>query len=256
MSIRHVVAILRRELAGYFLGPMAFLILLAFQVLAWIDFWELLDKLARSTRNFSGMLDPLNLYVAASPSFWIGILVAVPALTMRLVAEERRSGTIEPLMTLPVTEVEVIVAKWLAGLALYLMILVPFAIYPPFLYFQGNYRFDPGPFLAMALGLTTAGMMFVAIGTLFSTLTKNQVVAAIWTFLAMFVLVFLSYIAQRYATTMYPRAAEVIRYLSVRDQVQEFAVGLFDLRYPALHLSATVFALFLAVVALRWRREA
>src|SRR3954447_10576932 len=157
--MRHVPTLLRRELAAYFLGPMAFLILLAFQAIAWLNFWDLVDGLARNSRSFSGLRDPLNSYVAGSTPFWIGLLVAVPALTMRLVAEERRSGTIETLLTAPVTETEVVLAKWLAGVAMYLILLLPFAIYLPFLYYQARFRFDPGPIAALAAGLTTIGMM-------------------------------------------------------------------------------------------------
>ena len=81
-----------------------------------------------------------------------------------LLAEERRSGTIETLLTLPVTEAEVVLAKWLAGVVMFWALLVPFALYLPFLYYQAKFYFDVGPVLALAIGLTTMGMMFVAIG--------------------------------------------------------------------------------------------
>src|SRR4051794_39893623 len=133
--MRHVPTLLRRELASYFLGPMAFLILLAFQVIAWLNFWELVDALSQPRVSLSMRTDPMNLYISASTPFWIPLLVAAPALTMRLIAEERRSGTVEPLLTVPVTEAEVVVAKWLAGVLMSLVLLLPFLIYLPFLYF-------------------------------------------------------------------------------------------------------------------------
>ena len=110
-------------------------------------------------------------------------------LTMRLLAEERRSGTIETLLTLPVTETEVVVAKWLGGVVMYCVLLVPFALYLPFLYYQAKFDFDLGPLLALAVGLTTMGMMLVAIGLFFSALTRNQIIAAIWTFVVLFLMV-------------------------------------------------------------------
>src|SRR3954453_3800159 len=197
--MRHVPTLLRRELSAYFLGPMAFLILLAFQVVAWLNFWNLVDALARYGRSFSGMRDPLNSYVTESMPFWIGMMVAIPAVTMRLIAEERRAGTLEPLLTAPVTEAEVVIAKWLAGVGMYLVLLVPFGFYLPFLYYQGEYHFDVGPVVALGVGLATMGMMLVAIGVFFSSLTRNQVVAAISTFAALFLVIVLTAIGHGYA---------------------------------------------------------
>src|SRR6202012_6051646 len=114
-----------RELGAYFLGPMAYLVLLAFQVIAFLNFWELIDALSEPQRELelSSLRDPMTTYVAGSPAFWLAILVAIPMLTMRLLAEERRSGTIETLLTLPVTETEIVVAKWLGGVVMYLVLL-------------------------------------------------------------------------------------------------------------------------------------
>ncbi len=133
----------------------------------------------------------MTTYISGSAAFWIALLVAIPALTMRLLAEERRSGTIETLLTLPVTETQVVLAKWLAGVVMYLVLLVPFALYLPFLYYQAHFYFDLGPVLALGIGLTTMGMMFVAVGLLFSSMTRNQIVAAIWTFVVLFLLIVL-----------------------------------------------------------------
>ncbi|WP_435009870.1 ABC transporter permease [Tundrisphaera lichenicola] len=254
--MRHVPTLFRRELASYFLSPMAFLILLAFQAIAWLNFWDLIDGLARNTRAFSGLRDPLNSYISGSTPFWIGLLVALPALTMRLLSEERRSGTIEPLLTAPVTETEIVLAKWLAGLGMYLALLIPFALYLPFLYFQAKYRFDLGPVLSMGLGLTTLGMMFVAIGLFFSALTKNQIVAAISTFAVLFLLILISSVGYTFAVARRASWAEAMQFVSVLHQVNTFGSGQLDLRFLALHLSACVLMLYLTVKVLQYRREA
>src|SRR6516165_4998064 len=149
--MRHVPTLLRRELAAYFLGPMAFLVLLAFQAIAWLNFWELVDALSRPQQSVSGRQDPLNLYISGSTPFWFAILFAVPALTMRLLAEERRTGTIEPLLTVPVSETEIVLSKWLAGVVMYLVLLVPFALYLPFLYYQAKFYFDLGPLVCLGV---------------------------------------------------------------------------------------------------------
>ncbi len=253
--MRHVVILARRELATYFLGPMAFLILLAFQGIAWLNFWDLVDNLARNARAFSGVRDPLNSYITGSAPFWIGMLVAIPALTMRLLAEERRSGTIEPLLTAPVTEAEVVVAKWLAGVAMYLVLLLPFALYLPFLYYQAKYRFDLGPVVALGVGLTTLGMMFVAIGLFFSALTRNQIVAAIWTFAILFFLILLTMILTEFAVTRRASWAEALQFVSVTNQLRTFGTGRLDLRFLAIHLSTCVLMLYLTTKVVQFRRE-
>jgi ABC-2 type transport system permease protein len=233
---------------------MAFLILLAFQFIAWLNFWELVDSLSRPQQAFSSLRDPLNNYISGSTPFWIALLIAVPALTMRLIAEERRSGTIENLLTAPVTETEVVVAKWLAGVVMYLILLLPFAVYLPFLYYQAKFRFDPGPMLALSIGLTTIGMMFVAIGLFFSSVTRNQIIAAIWTFVALFLLVLLTLLGYSYAIERQASWADAIRFVAVLYQVQSFGTGRLDLRYLAMHLSVCVFMLYLTVKILESRR--
>jgi ABC-2 type transport system permease protein len=255
--MRHVPTLLKRELAAYFLGPMAYLMLLAFQTIAWINFDGMLESLAHNPRIYSGVPDPLNYYLAGSPPFWIALMVALPALTMRLLAEERRSGTIETLLTVPVTETEVVVAKWLAALIMYLVLLVPFAIYLPFLYHQGKFYFDTGPLASLAIGMTTIGMMFCAIGVLFSAATRNQIIAAIWTFVAMFAFLFVPRQLAGAITATSPsrmKWAEAMQFVSVLHQATTFGLGQLDLRMIALHLSICVFALGLAVSVLKWRR--
>jgi ABC-2 type transport system permease protein len=252
--MRHIPTLLRRELGAYFLGPMAFLILLAFQIVAWLNFWELIDGLSRPQQTLSTLRDPLNNYISASTPFWIAMLVAIPALTMRLVAEERRTGTIEPLLTVPVTETEIVLSKWLAGVVMYLVLLLPFAIYLPFLYYQAKFHFDPGPVTALAIGLTTLGMMFVSIGLFFSALTRNQIIAAIWTFVVLFLLVLLTLLIYFYAAGQQLGWAEAVRFVAVLLQVQSFGSGQLDLRYLALHLSVSAFMLYMTIKVLQSRR--
>jgi ABC-2 type transport system permease protein len=253
--MRHVPTLLRRELASYFLAPMAFLILLAFQVIAWLNFWSLVDELSRNGQAFSGLRDPLNSYITGSPAFWMGLLVAIPALTMRLIAEERRSGTIEQLLTAPVTEAEVVVSKWLAGVAMYLVLMVPFVLYLPFLYYQARYYFDVGPVISLGVGLASMGMMFVAIGLFFSSLTRNQVVAAVLTFASVFLLIVVTQAGYSYAMFRRSNWAEAIQFVSVVHQVNSFGAGQLDLRFLALHLSASVLLLYLTAKVLEFRRE-
>ncbi len=251
--MRHVFTLLGRELAAYFLGPMAYLVLLAFQLIAALNFWELVDILSTPQREVSSLRDPMSTYIPGSPAFWIAILVAIPMLTMRLFAEERRQGTIEALMTVPVTETEVVVAKWLAGELMYAALLLPFFMYLPFLYFQGHYDFDTGPILALAIGLATMGMMFIAIGLFLSSLTRNQIIAAIWTFVVLLLLIVIFPIGFLFASQQHYPWAEGIRFLAALYQTQSFGLGLLDFRYLAIHLSVCVFMLGLTVRVLEVR---
>jgi len=234
---------------------MAYIILLAFEVIAFLNFWELVDALSQPQRDLSSLRDPMTTYISASPLFWFCILVAVPLLTMRLIAEERRTGTIETLLTLPVSETEIVLAKWLAGFIMYLALLVPFALYLPFLYLQARYYFDLGPTLSLAIGLSTMGMMFVAIGLFFSSLTKNQIVAAIWTFVVLFLMVVLTLLLYSVGVRQQSDWVEAIRFLAVYIQVRAFGQGQLDLRVVAIHLSVCVFALYATVKILETRRR-
>ena len=257
--MRHVNELLKRELAAYFLAPMAYLVLLAFQLVAFLNFWEMVDALSvpmRAQGEYSSLNDPMTTYISGSPAFWIAVLVAIPALTMRLLAEERRSGTIETLLTLPVTETQVVLAKWLAGVVMYLVLLIPFALYLPFLYYQGHFYFDFGPVIALGVGLSTMGMMFVAVGLLFSAMTRNQLVAAIWTFVALLFMIVLVPLSLLSAARQHAGWAEAVQFTSVLHQVRSFGVGRLDLRHLALHLSACVLLLSLTVkvVAARGNR--
>jgi ABC-2 type transport system permease protein len=251
--MRHVRALLGRELGAYFLGPMAYLVLLAFQLIAALNFWELVDILSAPQRELSSLRDPMNTYIPGSPAFWIAILVSIPLLTMRLFAEERRQGTIEALLTVPVTETEIVVAKWLAGVLMYCALLVPFFLYLPFLYYQAKYNFDPGPILGLAVGLTTMGMMLVAIGLFLSSLTHNQIVAAIWTFVVLLFLIVIFPVIYLFAAQHHYPWADAVRFLAVLYHVQSFGQGLLDFRYIAVHLSVTFFVLSLTVRSLEMR---
>ena len=251
--MRHVATLLNRELGAYFLGPMAYLVLLAFQVIAFLNFWELIDNLSQPQREFSSRSDPMTTYIAGSPWFWIAILVAIPMLTMRLLAEERRSGTIETLLTLPVTETEVVVAKWLAGVMMYGVLLIPFGLYLPFLYYEAKFDFDLGPVLALMIGLTTLGMMLIAIGLFLSSLTRNQIVAAIWTFVVLFLMIVVVPLILTFGLRQHAAWAQAVGFVAPLYQIRSFSLGQFDLRYLAIHLSVCVFVLYLTVKVLEMR---
>lgn len=248
--LRHVPALLRRELAAIFLSPTAYLVLLAFQIVAALDAWGLVSALARRQVSFTNLGEPMSLYIAGSTPFWFGLLVAVPVLTMRLIAEERRSGTLEMLLTAPVTEGEVVVSKWLAGWLTFLSLLIPFAVYLPFLRRQGQLAFDLGPLLALFLGLSAIGMVFVAVGVLTTAASRSQLTAALLCFAALFAVV----VAPLTGTTGYPVVDQALRYVSPLGQARIMAWGQLDLRYLMMCISVTIVLLYAASRVLILRR--
>ncbi len=248
--MRHVPALLRRELAASFLSPTAYLVLLAFQIVAALDAWGLVTALSRRQVSFTNLSEPMSLYISGSTPFWLGLLVAVPVLTMRLIAEERRGGTLETLLTAPVSEGEVIVAKWLAGWITFLSLLIPFAVYPPFLSRHGQFAFDPGPLLALFLGLSAIGMVFVAVGVLTSAASRSQLTAALLSFAALFAVV----VAPLTGTTGSAGVDQALRFVSPLGQARIMAWGQLDSRYLLMCVSVTVVLLFAASRVLVLRR--
>ena len=251
--MRHVSTLLIRELAAYFLAPMAYLVLLAFQVVAFLNFWELIDFMRQPQREFSSLRDPMTTYISGSPFFWIAVIVAIPVLTMRLLAEERRSGTIETLLD-PAGDRDPGRPGQMAGRRRDVQVLlVPFALYLPFLYYQAHFYFDLGPVLSLGIGLTTMGMMFVAIGLFFSSMTRNQIIAAIWTFVVLLFLTVMFPLVYLYGAKQHAGWAEGVRFSSILYQVRNFGVGQLDLRHLVLHLSVCVLVLSLTVKVLEAR---
>jgi ABC-2 type transport system permease protein len=123
----------------------------------------------------------------------------------------------------------------------------------PFLYYQAKFYFDVGPILTLGIGLTTMGMMLVAVGLFFSSLTRNQIIAAIWTFVVLFLMIVMVPLVYVFALRQRAGWAEGVRFSSILYQVQGFGMGQFDLRYLALHVSVCVFVLNLTVKALEAR---
>jgi ABC-2 type transport system permease protein len=136
---------------------------------------------------------------------------------------------------------------------MFVMLLVPFTLYLPFLYYQAKFDFDVGPLLALFTGLTTMGMMMIAIGLFMSSLTRNQIVAAIWTFVVLFLMVVLVPLVYLFAARQHMPWADGARFMALLYQIQNFSVGQLDLRYLVLHLSVCTFMLFLTVKVLETR---
>jgi len=254
--MRNVIVIFKKELKSYFASPIAYLLLAIFAVIFGFFFYS-------ATRFFilqgmqmqmmgRGMPMDVNEYVIRpllTNASVIGLFL-IPMITMRLYAEEKRSGTIELLMTSPVRDLEIVLGKWLAALVLYASILAVSGINIAVLYAFG--RPDLKPILVGFLGLLLQGGCLLAIGIFISTLTKNQIIAGGATFAACLMLWVLDWVSA-YDQSAW---AKVVSYLSVVTHFEPFSKGVIDTKDIIFYLSMIFFGLFLttrSVESLRWR---
>lgn len=242
-----VWATLLRELRAYFFSPLAyvvlFFLLVANGVIFAIIVGYLNDPMAPAGRPFDIFF---NNFV-----FWAMQLFGAPVLTMRLLAEERRSGSIEVLMTAPVTEGQVVAGKYLAVFVFYLFLWLPTLAYAVVV--DRFSDLDWGTIGAGYLGIALIGALFLSIGVFASALSKNQIVAAIITFalnLTVFMVVFLPNLVND------PALQELFGYLSMAEHMEELSKGIVDTRRLVFYLSTTLFFLWFASRTLedkKWR---
>ncbi|MBA2448056.1 MAG: ABC transporter permease [Chloroflexi bacterium] len=234
--MRNTLAIAERELKAYFVSPVAYVITALFLLISGYLFSVILLNTNEAT---------LRLLMGNLSVIWLFI---TPALTMRLLAEETRAGTIELLLTNPVRDVEVVVGKYLGALAL-LLVMVAFTLYyPALLLILGNP--DRGPMIAAYLGLILQGAAFLAIGLMASSLTENQIVAAVLTFAILLIM----WLSESVANFIGKPASDIMRYLSVSSHSQDFARGVIDTTHVVYFLSIVAAALFLTFLSLQTRR--
>src|SRR5712675_970585 len=184
--MRNVWVILRKELRSYFVSPVAYLLLAMFAVIFGFFFWNILGFFVREGMEsmMRGQTFPMNLNERVIRPLLSNISVVglflIPLITMRLFAEEKRTGTIELLATSPITDLQVILGKWMAAVILYASMLSLTALNFLFLFKYGHP--DWKPLLIGYLGLLLQAGALLAIGTFISTLTKNQIIAGAATF--------------------------------------------------------------------------
>jgi ABC-2 type transport system permease protein len=171
-------------------------------------------------------------------------------MTMRLFAEEKRSGTIELLVTSPMRDLEIIVGKWLGAMGLYATLLVLSAVNMVSLYAYGTP--DWRPLLVGYLGLLMQGGCLLAIGTFISSTTKNQIVAGVAGFCVCLLLWVLDWVTAFDASPM----NQVLGYISVVSHFESFAKGVIDMKDVVYYVSMIVLGLFLtarSMDSMRWR---
>jgi len=234
----NVPVITKRELNAYFLSPIAYVVLTAFALGHGLLFAPVL-----STSMDLGTAAKLALY---SPVFLL--MVAIPLLTMRLLAEEVHSGTVETLMTAPVTELEVVLGKFVGALVFATVMMLPIGLEVAFLRLLGP--MDAGPLLSGFLGLFLLAAQFIAVGLFCSALTRMQIASAIISFVLLLGLYFLWFLGHGSTSTV----VQVLRYVSPPTHYFAFLKGIVDTRDLAYFVITTAAFLFLTVKALELRK--
>ena len=254
--MRNVLIIWRKEMRSYFVSPVAYLLLAMFAVIFGFFFWNILGYFVFTgmESQMRGEMFPMNLneQVIRPLLSNVGVigLFFIPMITMRLFSEEKRSGTIELLVTSPIRDGEIILGKWLAALTLYGVLLLLTALNFIFLFKYGNPDWKP---LAIGyLGLLLQAGALLAIGMFISTLTKNQIIAGAATFGVCLLLWVLEWVSG-YETSTW---ASVLSYMSVVTHAGSFSKGLLDSKDAVYYLTLTFLGIFFtarSLESLRWR---
>jgi ABC-2 type transport system permease protein len=234
--MRKVLAITQRELRGYFDSPVAYIVLVTFLLVAGWMYFSALFLMGRADMR------PFFAPSIFSPSMLLVILA--PAITMRLIAEERKTGTIELLTTMPIRDGEVIIGKFLAALGLIAAALLLTLAYPVTVAALGP--LDWGPVISGYLGLLLFSASLVSVGILCSTLTNNQIVAFIVSFLisaALYYIYWLQFFVPGFLAPLFEG-------ISVSAHLDNMARGVIDSRDVLFYLSLTAGGLLLAVRSL------
>ena len=256
--MRNVWTICRKELRSYFASPIAYVPLAIFAVVFGYFFWNVLGYFIQMgmAAQMRGQMFPMNVNEEVIRPLLqnIGVLglFVIPLITMRLFAEEKRSGTIELLATSPITDTEVIVGKWLAAMLLYGCMLLITAINFGFIFRYGNP--DWKPIVIGYLGLYLQAGALLAIGTFISTLTRNQIIAGVVTFGVCLLLWILEWVSGGGFET--GQWAQVLSYLSVTTHYESFAKGMLSSKDAIFYVTLIFLGLFLtarSMESLRWR---
>jgi ABC-2 type transport system permease protein len=254
--VRNVLAIAGKELRAYFASPIAYVVVGLFALLFGYFFYMILAFFAEQSLRMGMMggggsmnvnqmmLRPLMLNAS------VIVLFLLPMITMRTFSEEKRSGTFELLLTAPLTDTQIILGKFLGALSLYGLMLAITFIDMGLLFYYGNPEWKP--VLSGYLGLLLMGACFISVGMFVSSLTRNQIVAAVITFSTFLMLWVINWVGESAG----PVTREIVSFLSITEHYEDFVKGVLDTRHLVYYLSFITFGLFLTAKSVdseRWR---
>src|SRR5436190_1393840 len=255
-TVRNVLSVAGKELRGYFASPVAWVMMGLFALIFGYFFLSYLTFFVRSSMQamMGGGPQTMNVNMELIRPLLsnasVLVLFLLPMVTMRTYSEEKRSGTIELLLTSPLTDFEIIAGKFLGTVGLYLGLLVVTVVYVGILFIYG--RPEWRPLVSGYLGLLLLGSCFISVGLFISSTTKNQMVAGA----ATFVVGLLFWIVSWFADSAGPVMSQVLSYLSITEHFDDFGKGIIDSKHLVYYLSFIAFGLFLTLKSVdseRWR---
>jgi ABC-2 type transport system permease protein len=241
----------RRELAGFFQSMTGYVIMAAVLILLGLSFLDVLWKL-----SMQGWDAPLTEMFYSTVYFWLILLLTTPVITMRTFASEKASGTFETLMTAPVSDLQVVLAKFAGTMTFYAVTWMPSILYMLFLHRYMNSpstEWEPRSLATAFLGILLIGSLYISMGCFASALTKSQLIAAAVSYGVGLTLFLLS---MRSLVPMPPAGweAKVFSHISMTEHMGDFARGVLDLTPIAFYLSLTSFFIFMTYKVVESRR--
>ncbi|MBM3772118.1 MAG: ABC transporter [Acidimicrobiia bacterium] len=252
----NILAIAGKELRSYFASPIAYIVIGFFALVYGYFYWIMLAYFVQ----ISGQMSPMgpqainineHMIRPLLQNVTVVILFVMPMITMRAYAEEKRSGTIELLLTSPVTDLQIILGKFLGALALWAIMLLVTVIHIGMLFIYGSPEWKP--LITAYLGLLLLGGCFISVGLFISSLTRNQIVAAMATFAVFLLFWVISWISSIAGGAWYGDAAS---FASIVDHFDDFAKGVLDTKHAIYYVSFIAFGLYLTAKSVdteRWR---
>jgi len=250
--MRTFLTLVRRELGAFFVSLTGYTIIASVLLLLGFSFTDMLEKL---NNDRTGVVAPLTELFYSTFYFWLILLLTAPVITMRSFAFEKWSGTYETLMTTPVSDWQVVLAKFTGTLLFYVLTWLPlFGCIAVVRYFTGEPSLlDPWTSASTFLGIVLIGSLYMSIGCFASALTRSQILAAMNSFvlgLGLFILSLRSLVPA--PSTDW--AAKVFSYISLSEHMEDFARGFVDTRHIVFYLSWTLVFLFLTLKVVESRR--
>ncbi len=246
--MRNIMAIAGKELRAYFHSPIAYLVLAIYSILCGFFFYSITATFVIESFRLQmggGGMPPINLNEMIIRQLFQGILTVImalgllPVITMRLYAEEKRTGTMELLLTSPLTDLQIIIGKLLGAMGLYMVIVLLTFLDIGLLFLYGNP--EPKPLIANAIGYILFGGALLSLGMWLSSFTKNQIIAFVVAFAFFLLLYVLDWVSSFSSTAV----GKVVSYLALPTHFENFTKGVIDSSDLIYFLSVIVIGMFL-----------